>query len=143
MYPTFLSGTNPKKTGTRLLWNRMFCCVWKQSMPHPFPMMMLFPAQLWKQGTLGGRLGVHGSWAGFGCAWRSVSILHPQLSHCTAPHTSRARSEAAAQHYLPALKGLRRGWENEFGMECGGKLKASAATVVFVLLFSETGAKHN
>lgn len=21
--------------------------------------------------------GVHGSWAGFGCAWRSVSILHP------------------------------------------------------------------
>lgn len=40
-------------------------------------------------------------------------------------------------------KGLRRGWENEFGMECGGKLKASAATVVYFLSFSETRAMHN
>lgn len=40
-------------------------------------------------------------------------------------------------------KGLRRGWENEFGMEYGGKLKASAATVVYFLSFIETRAMYN
>lgn len=49
------------------------------------------------------------------------------------------------QHSFTYLlwKGLRRGWENEFGMECGGKLKASAATVLYFLSFSETRAMYN
>lgn len=42
MYPRFLSCTYSKKTGTHLLQNRMFCCLWKQSYAPSLPCDALF-----------------------------------------------------------------------------------------------------
>lgn len=142
IYPRFLPCL--KLIGTHLLQNKMFCCVWKQSMPRPLLAMLFWGAQFWKQGMLGGRLVVHRelNWCWLRRALRlnpaSLALYVAQLLTQVELCLKRLYSST----YL-LWKGLRRGWENEFGMECGGKLKASAATVVYFLSFSETRAMHN
>lgn len=141
--PRFPLYTFPKKTSTHLFQNRTFCCFWKQSVPPSLPCDALLRL------SSGAGACLEAGWCAQGAAPASAVPSPPSEpcvsspAHCAAPHASWALSEAPAQLHLPALKGLRRGWENEFGMECRGKLKASAATVVCCLSFSETGAMHN